>query len=240
MKPSDDDASAQAPELTNVPALAGRVLLAEQDADEQCLLSLLLRQAGLEVDVVDNGDAAVEAAMMRDYELVIMATRLLGMDGVAATALLTAAGCFTPVVALAANPTPQELQRCRSAGCVDVLAMPVDQQDLYSIVARHLRPPQPGLTDDELMERELQALLAEFRSTLTDRLIEIESAWQAGELELLSRLTHTLKGGAGSYGHPEITLICAEMEHALQAHETQALQQRCTELRAAVEAAVQS
>lgn len=240
MQPIPTDNGHPAPAALQAPSLTGRVLLAVHDAGERQQLLQCLQQAGLEVDAVDNGHAAVESLMADDYELALLATQLPGMDGVAAIELLTAAGCFTPMLALTAGDAPQsEAQRCRSAGCVDVLAAPPDAPRLLGAVARHLRLAQPALSDDELMERELQALLAEFRRTLPARLAEIESAFRDGDMELLHRLTHTLKGGAGSFGHPEITCICTAMEKALREGDALALQRRCAELRAAVQATVQ-
>lgn len=237
MQPTPTDTGNHAPAALQAPSLTGRVLLAVHDAVERQQLLQWLQQAGLEVDAVDNGPAAVESLMAHDYELALLTTQLPDMDGVAAVELLTAAGCFTPMLALTAGNAPQdEARRCRSAGCVDVLAAPPDASRLLAAVARHLRPAQPALSDDELMERELQALLAEFRCTLPARLAEIESAWRDGDMELLQRLTHTLKGGAGSFGQPAITRICAAMEKALREGDALELQQRCAELRTAVQA----
>lgn len=241
MQPTDPDTAHPAPASPQAPALAGRVLLAVHDADTRQRLLHWLREAGLEVDAVDNGHAAVESLMASDYELALLATQLPGMDGVAAIELLTAAGCFTPMVALTAEaPAHDELQRCRSAGCVEALATPADAAGLRATVARHLHLTPPEPSDDELMERELQALVAEFRRTLAARLAEIEAAWRDGDMELLHRLTHTLKGGAGSFGHPEITRICAAMEKALHGNDVLALHRRCAELRAAITAATQA
>ncbi|WP_066338564.1 Hpt domain-containing response regulator [Azohydromonas lata] len=237
MQSSPTDTSHPAPAAQQATFFSGRVLLALHDAEERQQLLHWLQQAGLQVDAVDNGHAAVESLMAEDYGLALLATQLPGMDGVAAMELLTAAGCFTPMLALTAGDTPDdETQRCRGAGCVDVLAWPLDAPRLLAAVERHLHLAQPELSDDELMERELQALLAEFRRTLPSRLAEIESAWRGGDMERLYRLTHTLKGGAGSFGHPEITHICAGMEQAMRDSDAPALQRSCTELRAAVQA----
>lgn len=238
MQPIDLDTANPAPAAPPAPALTGRVLLAVHDAQERQRLLQCLSQAGLEVDAVDNGHAAVESLMADDYELALLATQLPGMDGVAAVELLTAAGCFTPMVALTNDAAaPDEPRRCLGAGCVEVLPAPPDAARLLAAAARHLRMTPTVPSDDEFMERELQLLLAQFRRTLGERLAEIEAAWRDGDMELLYRLTHTLKGGAGSFGHPEITRVCEGMEKAMRDKDALALQRRCAQLRTAIQAA---
>ncbi|WP_157269493.1 ATP-binding protein [Azohydromonas aeria] len=236
----DSSGRGAAPVRIEVPALTGRVLLAEDGIDNQRLLSLFLRRAGLEVDIADNGRAAVEAAMATDYDLVLMDVQMPEMDGMAATALLKTAGCPTPVVALTANVMKHDVQRYLGVGCVDVLAKPVERQRFYAVVAQHLRKPPARLSADDEMELELQALFAEFRRELPQRLAEIEAALAGGEgqRELLVRLVHTLKGSAGSYGHPELTHICAEIEAALRTGDDAVAQLCCETLRATVQEAL--
>lgn len=225
-------------DLVEAPALTGQVLLASDDVGCQRQLPQLLHRAGLETDIVDNGRTAVEAALSKDYGLVLMDVQSPEVEGMAAIALLQAVGCYTPVVALAADGASPDAQRCLGLGCTDVLVMPAPPRRLYAAVARHLRMPAATLSADAVMLRQLQLLCADFRRGLPERLAEIETALQRGELKLLAHLVHTLKGSAGSYGHPEITQICTDIEAALHAGQCPDVRLGCAALRAAVEEAV--
>jgi len=58
-----------------------RVLIAEDNAVTNDLLRLLLRERGHEVDIVDNGEAALEALQKDNYDVVLMDFHLPKMDG---------------------------------------------------------------------------------------------------------------------------------------------------------------
>src|SRR4051794_13741933 len=62
-----------------------RILIAEDNAVNQRAAQVVLQRAGYEVDVVWNGNQAVAACHMRNYDLVLMDCRMPEMDGLEAT-----------------------------------------------------------------------------------------------------------------------------------------------------------
>ena len=203
-----------------VPALNGRVLLAEDGIDNQRLLATYLRQAGLEVDMVGNGQLAVERALAQDYALVLMDIQMPVLDGVAATRMLRNAGYGGAIVALTANVLKADVARYRRCGCDDVLAKPVDRLRFYEVLRHHVsqaRPPSLDGEADAAYERELALLTAEFRAGLPATLEAIGRAAQNAEWAALQALIHTLKGTAGSYGFAQITAMAAEVDAQLHA-----------------------
>jgi len=202
-----------------VPALDGRVLVAEDGVDNQRLLAAYLRQAGLAFDMVDNGSEAVERATRNDYALVLMDIQMPVMDGVTATRRLRSAGYTGPIVALTANVMQSDVATYRQGGFDDVLAKPIDRGHFYAVLQQYVGGADadadtiPGGLDG--YERELQALTAEFRAGLPDTLAAIDTAAQVGDWSTLRALAHTLKGTAGSYGYANITAIAAELEVGL-------------------------
>ena len=141
------------------PSLDGcHVLLAEDGLDNQRLISYLLRKAGAVVQMVDNGQAAVEAvATAREggppIDVVLMDMQMPILDGYSATQAIRQAGDTRPIIALTANTMSGDRQLCLDAGCDDYLGKPIDRALLIDMVARwHKRMPQliPHAAKDEI------------------------------------------------------------------------------------------
>ena len=121
-----------------------RILLVEDDQDHQPLLSLMLRKAGSEVTVAENGKVAVDlACAARDaglpFDLIVMDVQMPVLDGLAATRELRAEGFTNPIIALTARAVSTDRDRCFAAGCDDFLCKPVTRADLVRLLAAHLR-----------------------------------------------------------------------------------------------------
>jgi CheY-like chemotaxis protein/nitrogen-specific signal transduction histidine kinase len=116
-----------------------QVLLAEDNAVNALLARALLVREGCLVDRAVSGEEAVAAARSRAYDLILMDMRMPGMDGLAATRSLRAAGCATPVYALTANAFDDDRRACLEAGMNGFLTKPLDPAALSATLAR-LRP----------------------------------------------------------------------------------------------------
>lgn len=92
----------------------------EDNELNQLVATELIRSAGLEVDVADNGRIAVERILRSPthWDLVIMDRQMLVLDGVSATLeIRDALSVPLPViVAMAANAMPQHREVCLQAG----------------------------------------------------------------------------------------------------------------------------
>jgi CheY-like chemotaxis protein len=115
-----------------------RVLLAEDNPTTQSLISILLAQMGLELEVVDNGQAAIDYLATEAVDLVLMDCQMPILDGFKATAHLRAQGLTTPVVALTAYAREEDEDQCLAAGMNDFLSKPFRQNDLKEVLMRWL------------------------------------------------------------------------------------------------------
>jgi len=120
-----------------------RILLVEDGPDNQRLISLILRKAGAQVVVAENGEAAVEAALSarargEPFDLVLMDIQMPVMDGYQATALLRQNGYQGPIVALTAHAMAGERERCLDAGCDEYLSKPIGRAQLLATVASRI------------------------------------------------------------------------------------------------------
>ncbi len=122
--------------------LDGRVLLAEDAPDTQRLISFLLKKAGAEVTVADNGQIAYEKAIEahrvgEPFDLILMDIQMPVLDGLSATQKLRKDGYTNPICALTAHALPGERERCIQAGCDDFATKPISRGLLIATVARH-------------------------------------------------------------------------------------------------------
>ena len=196
--------------------LVGRVLLAEDGPDNQLLFRALLEAAGLEVTLVADGRAALEAALaaqhtLEPYDVVLMDMQMPVLDGYAATRALREAGYDGPILALTAHAMAGEHERCLAAGCDGYMSKPIDRQALLETVAHHLPAPPAALDLDGL---ELDDLVAMFKATLQGRLAAIATAANHDDHDALQRLAHQLRGAAGSYGFAAISAAAAALDEA--------------------------
>ncbi|MDB5850292.1 MAG: barA, partial [Rhodoferax sp.] len=131
------------PLLDRVRALRGaRVLLAEDNEINQLVATELLKDAGLVVDVAENGRIAVDMAQARPYDIVLMDMQMPEMDGLEATRLLRAMPALdaVPVIAMTANAMQADRERCRAVGMVDFVSKPIDPDALWMVLLQWIRP----------------------------------------------------------------------------------------------------
>jgi two-component system, sensor histidine kinase and response regulator len=133
-------------------ALAGaRILLVEDNDINQQVARELLEDAGLVVEVADNGQVALDLLQKARYDLVFMDMQMPVMDGIAATreARKLEALAHLPIVAMTANAMEQDRRKCMDAGMNDFLVKPIDPRDMLGILSRWVRrrpvvvPPAP-------------------------------------------------------------------------------------------------
>lgn len=119
--------------------LFGHVLLAEDGVDNQKLISRILRKAGLVVDIVENGQQAIDLLTQpHSFDLVLMDMQMPIVDGYAATRELRKRGCDLPIVALTAHAMAGARDDCIEAGCDDYATKPIERDKLFAILHRLL------------------------------------------------------------------------------------------------------
>ncbi|BDY04418.1 ATP-binding protein [Ferrimonas sp. YFM] len=124
------------------PLQGARVLLAEDNISNQKLMQIMLKRLGCDaLTVASNGQQAVDACQRESFDLVLMDCQMPVMDGYRATRQIRLGpSADTLILALTANATEDDRQKCLDSGMDDFLAKPVTLTTLgEGIAAARLR-----------------------------------------------------------------------------------------------------
>jgi CheY-like chemotaxis protein len=118
-----------------------RVLVAEDNAVNQRLITRLLEKRGHEVKIANNGREAVDALTQGTFDLVFMDIQMPEMDGLGATATIRerelVSGWHQPIIALTAHAMKGDQERCLAAGMDGYITKPIRPEELDAILEKH-------------------------------------------------------------------------------------------------------
>ncbi|MBI4005148.1 MAG: response regulator [Gammaproteobacteria bacterium] len=120
-----------------------RLLLVDDNPDNRMLIKAYLKKTSYEIDEAENGEIAVGMFQQGHYDLVLMDVQMPVMDGHKATRMVRAwetekHKSATPVIALTAHATREEVNKCLSAGCTSHLAKPIKKSLLMDMLQNYL------------------------------------------------------------------------------------------------------
>jgi len=114
-----------------------RILMAEDNPINQRVGMLILQRAGFVIDVVSDGQEAVQAHSANPYDLILMDCQMPAMDGFEASRHIRALKSRQPVIiAVTANALGGERERCLLAGMDDYLSKPFQAEQLIAVVKK--------------------------------------------------------------------------------------------------------
>ncbi len=140
-KPETNATTAASPAPAQPAAESPRILLAEDNATNQEVISGFLKFRGWTCDIANDGLEAVDAFKMGNFDLVLMDVQMPGMDGFAASRAIRQsgrAGEATPIIALTANAMRSDKERCLNAGMDGYVAKPIDRKKFFEEMDRWL------------------------------------------------------------------------------------------------------
>jgi ammonium transporter, Amt family len=120
-----------------------KVLLAEDNADNEELVTTFLTRRGALVEIARNGVEAMALASSQAPDVILMDLHMPILDGLEATRRLRAEGCTTPIIALTAHAMKEEREKCLKLGFSEFLTKPLDVQALIATVHRYGKSPKP-------------------------------------------------------------------------------------------------
>lgn len=145
-------AAAAPPSQAAAQTLPCRVLLAEDNEVNAMITVEILGQKGVQVDVAENGQLAVERfadAPADTYTLILMDVQMPVMDGRAAARAIRALrqpnAVSIPIYALSADAFVEDVRLSRESGMNGHLTKPIDYDRLFEIIQTAAREKEAGL-----------------------------------------------------------------------------------------------
>jgi signal transduction histidine kinase/CheY-like chemotaxis protein/HPt (histidine-containing phosphotransfer) domain-containing protein len=154
------------------------VLLTEDNELNQQLATNYLEGFGLQVEIAENGQIALEKASLKKYDLILMDIQMPVMDGYMASKKIREELRYAgPVIAMTAHSIAGEKEKCLSFGMNDYISKPFKERELFNVIAKHISSGDPTEVKKE-----------NTRYSTTD---ENETVVDHNELMQLARGNHT-------------------------------------------------
>ena len=111
-----------------------QILLVEDDRNLRGFLKKAFREEGCAVDECESGDRALDRALRRSYDCIVLDLMLPGLDGFSVVKELRQRGVHTPVLILTARDEVDSRVRGLELGADDYLSKPFDLAELMARV----------------------------------------------------------------------------------------------------------
>jgi PAS domain S-box-containing protein len=122
-----------------------KVLVVEDMMLNQLLMKTLLDDFGFERDIASNGKIAIEKMKANQYDIILMDLQMPEMNGFEATDYIrNTIHSKIPIIALTADVTTVDLEKCKTFGMNDYIAKPIDEQLLYSKIINLVKKSSIG------------------------------------------------------------------------------------------------
>jgi CheY-like chemotaxis protein len=201
------------------------VLLAEDNPVNAKVAAHSVRRLGYDVDVVQDGRAALDALAAGGYDAVLMDCQMPVLDGYAATRefrRLEPPGRHLPIIALTASAMAADRERCLDAGMDDYLSKPVWEEHLASALRRLTEAggtatpaggPSPAADAAHRSD-----LAATYLATMAPRVDELIDQLREGAADAVVTLAHDLRPTSAVVGAYHFAEMLTEVEDIARTH----------------------
>jgi len=210
-----------------------RIFVAEDNPVNQQVIQTILKQAGHQVHLVDDGTQALSAlAGNHDFDLILLDMHMPGASGLEVLRQFRTIDSDTPVMMLSADALQSTIEQCRQAGANDYMTKPVKMAALLNKVARYTdcedapheaviaSEPDSSLNEEVLEDlfslidspQKQRYLLKSFETNGIERLAQLQQYASKGQTGAFLDSIHTLKGSAATLGIQVIVSQCIAIE----------------------------
>ena len=213
------------------------------------LVELFLKMLSHEVDTATDGSEAFAQYKIKAYDVVLMDMRMPIMDGYEATALIRSWGkeqgrSATPIVALTAFSTQEEISKSMEAGCSCHLVKPVNKDGLERVLAEMGTSGGSGSEDGVtggvessgsgpihvVIDEDLEDLTPNYLDKRKQDIEKIKAGLESSDFEELRSIGHKIKGSGGGYGFDGLSKIGAALEIAAKGEDASGVKSNLAKL----------
>lgn len=189
-----------------------RILVVEDQLENQLLIQKILKQVGFQVKIAENGQKGVELFQSWHPHFIWMDRRMPVMDGLQATKTIRKlpGGDQVKIVALTASVFINQRQEVMNAGSDDFVRKPYRPEELYDCMARHLDLHYRYVEDHPVLEDgEPEVIFSpEDVGQLSHELsVQIYHAAVIGDAQTLINIVQTLPESQTTFMHGMRKLI---------------------------------
>ncbi|UQD56228.1 response regulator [Flavobacterium sp. K5-23] len=113
-------------------------LIVEDNSINQMITKKMLENKGIQCEVIDNGEDAIEIVRNNKFDMVLMDVHLPGMNGTEATKAIREFDPTTPIIAITAISLNENREMLLSFGMNDVITKPFAPEDFYATIAKNI------------------------------------------------------------------------------------------------------
>jgi PAS domain S-box-containing protein len=205
------------------------VLLVEDNDINRLYATSILKTWECNIDVAENGYVAVEKVKNRSFDIVLMDVQMPVMDGFEATKTIRmseGAGGKVPIIALTANATRKDIEKCLALGMNDCIPKPFTPEDLFRALVKHAPAPVPEtsvgqpLVDLSYLQRVsgnnaefMKEMISTFLETMPKSISEIHDCLKNDDWAALGSSIHKIKPSLSLMGLAAAREAAAKIEH---------------------------
>lgn len=220
------------------------VLIVEDHPINQKLVCLQLDELGVSTEAAGNGLEAISAVSNKAFSMILMDCQMPVMDGYEATrkirALEAENGDYTPIIAVTAQATLEDMERCKQAGMDDFISKPITLAKLAKVVNKWMSHSRKASLSIAPLDAEhvstwssrplarlraqfgretADALLVEFVDAFQETLQQIKLDAQAENGDAIKRSTHRLAGLCPAFEARELALVAECIDRHIDAND---------------------
>jgi len=237
--------SSKASKQTNREQEVLKVLVAEDNRINQQVAMKMIKKAGHQPKLAENGRIAIDMVKLEAFDLIFMDLQMPEIDGIKATKMIRQLSHPTseiPIIAMTADATAEDKEKCLSAGMNDFITKPVSLKTIQTIFENIniIASNRSSNTSD----KEPQVLIDEARlNDMTNEFGEefvqevLRAYWEDTEIlidgmsklissqdwESLKMQAHTLKGSSINVSLRAVAELAAEIENIIKSGDLQLL-----------------
>jgi len=208
----------------------GKVLVAEDNTNNQLLIELILKDLGLDSCIVENGKLAYEKYKEEDFDLVFLDINMPVMDGLGALKLIREYEeefkKYTPIIALTANTINGDKERYLKAGMDFYLSKPIENQELLKILSIYLNKKSKDKIESKKIEIDTalvsqklgiseniaKMIIDKFNLNITQDIKDFEDIISTQDKDKISQKAHYLKNSCLNVSLSEVCEVLEQLE----------------------------